>query len=432
MVMNGVPNGPINRYDPVIDSVLNNNIVVDSDHIQLCAGSDAERSAAPIRTTMDNNVFMSRRNKDMFTVYDDISGIDFSNNIIAEQITPPAATGFNAQPYYLTRNAQGLLSPSKQAIDVAGFKSLQLPVTKEQVGASFYQKSAAKVAFGSGRTTSVPPGMNTLVQAINESKPGDVLNLINGAEYLMTKLAVITHPLTITSNQGEKPILHSEKSNFFVIDNGGSLELDNLWLDGKYAPDSPGNSAIRTSRYSMNRNYSLVVRNCRVTNLDVNHSFQFLRVSMSTFADLIQISNTTMENISGSILSLNKETDDLGIYNVENLILRDNQFTDIQGAIIDIYRGGTDESTFGPIVTVENNRFARVGLGKRNKPEASMAFHGVQKLIVADSLWEDSAPVTLHLTNGEPITRFDNIVLKNSGKIRSNSDQYTATNIIYE
>jgi len=43
VIMNGVPNGPINRYDPVIDSIMDNNIVVDSDHIQLCAGSDEER-----------------------------------------------------------------------------------------------------------------------------------------------------------------------------------------------------------------------------------------------------------------------------------------------------------------------------------------------------------------------------------------------------
>ena len=47
VIMNGVPNGPINRYDPVIDSLMNNNIVIDSDHIQLCAGSDEERSAVP-------------------------------------------------------------------------------------------------------------------------------------------------------------------------------------------------------------------------------------------------------------------------------------------------------------------------------------------------------------------------------------------------
>ena len=77
VIMNGVPNGPINRYDPVIDSIMDNNIVVDSDHIQLCAGSDEERSAPPSGTSMHDNLFMTKTNLNPFTIYDDISGISF-------------------------------------------------------------------------------------------------------------------------------------------------------------------------------------------------------------------------------------------------------------------------------------------------------------------------------------------------------------------
>ncbi len=47
VMMNGVPNSPPNRYVPVIDSKVNNNTFINCDHIQLCAGSDAERSQAP-------------------------------------------------------------------------------------------------------------------------------------------------------------------------------------------------------------------------------------------------------------------------------------------------------------------------------------------------------------------------------------------------
>ena len=73
VIMNGVPNGPINRYDPVIDSLMNNNIVVDSDHIQLAAGADEERSAPPSSSSMQNNIIMTRMNLDPFTIYDDVS-----------------------------------------------------------------------------------------------------------------------------------------------------------------------------------------------------------------------------------------------------------------------------------------------------------------------------------------------------------------------
>ena len=51
-----------------------------------------------------------------------------------------------------------------------------------------------------------------------------------------------------------------------------------------------------------------------VTDLGVNHSFDFLKVYMSTFADSIEILNSEMTKITGSILSLDKETEDLGIY----------------------------------------------------------------------------------------------------------------------
>ena len=115
----------------------------------------------------------------------------------------------------------------------------------------------------------------------------------------------------------------------------------------------------------MNRNYSLALRDSKVTNLDVNHSFDFLKVYPSTFADSVEIVNTGMTNITGSILSLDKELDDLGIYNVENVTISGSKFTDIQGAVANLYRWGTDVSTLVPIVVVQNNVFSIVGLGLR-------------------------------------------------------------------
>ena len=432
VIMNGVPNGPINRYDPVIDSTMNNNILIDSDHIQLCAGSDEERSAPPSNSSMHNNILMSQTNLNPFTIYDDISGISFKGNIINEEAHTPITGGFESRSYSISENKHGLKVPDEALTKAIGFDEIKLPVTKEQSGADFYPKRELSAALQSGRTLFVEPGNNTILRAINESKPGDTLVLENAGKYLMTKLAVINHPLTIKSRPGDKPIIRSEKSNFFVIANGGALELENLWIDGRESPDIAGNSVIRTSRYSMNRNYSLRVRNCKVTDLDVNHSFNFFKVSMSTFADHIEISNTQMSNITGSILSLNKETDDLGIYNVENLTLRGNTFTDIDGAIADVYRGGTDESTFGPIVVVADNQFIRTGQGSRNKSGASLKFHGVQRLNISDSAWDSSAPLRLFLTNGEPLTIIDGVVMKNTGQIQSNSDQYQVKNVSYE
>jgi poly(beta-D-mannuronate) lyase len=181
----------------------------------------------------------------------------------------------------------------------------------------------------------------------------------------------------------------------------------------------------------MNRNYSLAVRNCKVSDLDVNHSFDFLKVYQNTFADSIEIVDTEMANVTGSILSLDKERDDLGIYNVENITIKNSTFTDIHKSVANIYRGGTDESTFGPIIVVEGNEFTNVGLGSRNKIGASLKFHGVQKLHISDSNWSDSAPLELFLTNGEPITVIEDVVMTDTPEIRANNDRYKTKNISY-
>lgn len=432
VIMNGVPNSPPNRYDQVVDSLMNNNIVVDSDYIQLCAGSDEERSATPIGSSMHDNIIMSTTNLDPFAVYDDISGISFEGNVLNDEADEPIGRGFSKAPYSVEENEHGLRVPARPLIDGIGFGEVRLPVTRDETGAGFYPKTDRVVEFRSGDTLSVGGGTDTILDALENSNPGDTLLLENGGEYLLTKYAYIRHPVTIRTETGDKALVRSEKASFFIVENGGALEVENLWMDGAASPDQPGNNVISTSRYSMNRNYSLAVRDSRVTNLDVNHTFDFLKVYRSTFADSIEILDTEMTNITGSILSLDKETDDLGIYNVENVSIRGSTFTNVQGSVANIYRGGTDESTFGPIVIVEGNEFTNVGLGSRNRSGASLKFHGVQRLQVSDSTWNASAPLDLHLTNGEPITVIRDVVMRDTGRIRANSDAYQTENIIYE
>ena len=432
VIMNGVPNGPINRYDPVVDSFVDNNIVVDSDHIQLCAGSDEERSAPPIGSSMHNNIIMTKTNFEPFTIYDDISGISFAGNVVNEEIDVPIENGFRKAPYSVTENENGLRVPAQSLIGEIEFGEVRLPVSKDETGASYYPKADKVVRFQSGDKLAVAAGTNTIVEALDNSKPGDILLLEAGGEYLLTKYAFISHPITIKTEDGDKAVIRSGKSSFFRIENGGALELEDLWIDGAESPDQAGNSVISTSKYSMNRNYSLAIRDSRVTNLDVNHTFDFLKVYKNTFANSIEILNTEMTNITGSILSLDKETEDLGIYNVENVSIKGSKFTDIQGSVANIYRGGTDESTFGPIVVIEGSAFTNTGLGSRNKAEASLKFHGVQKLHISDSTWSSSAPLDLHLTNGEPITVISDVVMKDTGQIRANSNDYELENVLYE
>ncbi|WP_143870283.1 polysaccharide lyase 6 family protein [Catenovulum sediminis] len=432
VIMNGVPNSPPNRYDPVIESTMNNNIVIDSDYIQLCAGADAERSAPPSSTEMQNNIIMGKHNLSPFTVFDDISGISFKGNVLNKDASNPIQSGFSSEPYSVRENQYGLRVPAQKLIDKIAFGEVKLPVTKAETGANFYPKQDRHVAFQSGQTLLVKAGTDTLVSALNRSQPGDTLVLENGGEYLLTRFANIQHPVTIMAKAGEKPIIRSEKPSFIVIENGGALEVENLWFDGAESPDYKGNSVIRTSRYSMNINYALSVRNVKVTDLNVNGFFYFFKAHPGTFADYIEILDSEMVNITGAILQLNKETDDLGVYSVENLTLSGNTFKDIKEEVATVYRGGTDESTFGPMVTVNNNRLINVGKGSTHRSGASMYFHGVQKLHIANTEWDNSAPLELYLTNGEPITLIEDIQLKNTPKIRANNTGYQLNNVTYK
>ena len=173
VIMNGVPNGPINRYDPVIDSLINNNIVINSDNIQLCAGSDGERSAVPTGSSMHNNIFMSTTTINPFTVYDDISGISFEGNVLNEEADVPIDRGFVKAPYSIAENEHGLLVPAKSLIDQIGFGQVKLPVLKrDRRGTS--TKNRPIFEFGAApRKTALPDRM--LTGPIKDQQPRDTL-----------------------------------------------------------------------------------------------------------------------------------------------------------------------------------------------------------------------------------------------------------------
>ncbi len=430
VIMNGVPNSPINRYNQVVDSYMDNNIVISSDYIQLCAGSDEERSATPIGSTFKNNLILGKTNPVPFTIYDDVSGIEFEGNMMNEEAEPPFNKGFEKVPLQLSQNENGLLVPSKELIDRIEFGEVKLPITKGEVGADYYQKGGNERTFNSGKTIQVPPGTNTLLDALARSESGDILELESGGEYLLTKYAFLKHPISIVTPSGEKAIIQSEKQSFFKIENGGALMFKNILFDGAESPDQAGNNVISTSKYSMTKNYALHIEDCEIRDMDKNHSFDFLKSYKHTFADSINIINTRMTNVTGAVITLDMETEDLGIYNAENIKIINSTFIDVKHEIANVYRGGTDESTFGPIMILRDVEISNSGKGQRNKIGAVLRFHGVQKLDLDNVKIIDSRGIDLYMTNGEPITKLSNITFTNSEGLKTNDEPYQSENII--
>ncbi|MEM8897254.1 MAG: polysaccharide lyase 6 family protein [Bacteroidota bacterium] len=428
VIMNGVPNSPLNRYFQVKDSEASDNSFIDCDYIQLCAGSDEERSATPENSVVNNNLIYNSQKDDVFTVYDDISGISFSNNVISPNI-PALNAGFEQKEIQFSRNEDGLLMP--EGVEGVGITEVTGRATEENTGVSWYPKSEEGIRFDYGKKISIKAGENTLFEAIKNSAPGDIIELEEAGEYLMTKSISFSHPITVQAKEGlsEKPLLLFERTTLFNIENGGSLSLKGIEVSGRESDDKPGNAVIRTSKYSMVHNYKLEIRDCVFKDLDVNHSFEVLKVFKNTFAESIIIEDSRFENISGSVLAMDKESDDIGIYNVENVEVRNSLFKDVGGAAINLYRGGRDESTFGPILRVDHCVFDEVGKDKRNATDASLAIHGVQDALIENSIFNESKPLRMHLVVGEPVIKILNNNLYNSGRIISNDPAYQTSNL---
>ncbi len=432
VIMNGVPNSPLNRYGQVKNSEASGNTFINCDYIQLCAGSDKERTATPESTLIANNVFYNKDKTDVFTIYDDISGITFKNNLLSPGIKAFQKDGFIQKALSFERNKDGLLMPKGNS--GMGMKYNGEIATPENTGVSWYPRKEEEQLFNTGNTIPVKAGENTLADAIKNSKAGDIIELQDAGEYLMTKSIDILHPLSIKMAQGlsAKPVLKFRRSSLFNIENGGALSLNGITVSGKEADDKPGNAVIRTSRYSMNRNYKLFIDNCDFKEMDVNYAFDLLKVFQNTFADSIVLKNSSFANLSGSVLALNKELDDFGIYNAENVIIENCVFKEIGETVLNLYRGGSDESTFGPMLIIEKSTFEKVGMDKHNSIAASIYLHGVQLANVQNNLFKDSRPVKLHMTNGDPVTNIVNCQFENTPKIIANDAPFYTQNLNYK
>jgi poly(beta-D-mannuronate) lyase len=392
-IMNGVPSSPLNRYVPVKESKVLNNTFVDCSHVELGAGNDKERSEAPQTTLVKDNLFYTTKTPQHFGIYADLSGIIFENNVANKPTEFPAKTGFTVQKVNLLTQKNG----TKEVEESIGAKLTNTVPTRENTGVKWYPKSP--VSNQKLKAVRIKAGLNTLADAVASSSAGAVIQLSAGS-YSSTKIIPIAHPITIRGEKGT--VITFETTNLFAIENGGSLRLENVDIDGKLSMDSPLNAVIATSKYAMNKNYSLFIENCTFSNLNVNNAFNVLKVSASTFADTISLKNSTFSKISGSVLGLDKETEDMGLYNAEAVIVENCSFSDIDGVAFSLYRGGTDESTIAGSLVIDHCDFRNVGLGKRNTTKTALKLHGLQHTEIKNSRFTDSQGINMVLIVGEP------------------------------
>ena len=421
-VMNGVPNSKINRYHQVENALVENNSLINVAHVQLAAGSDAERSAVPINSTIQNNLIYNENSQQPFTLFDDVSGITFQGNVANTVAHDKLSSGISQQKIALKRADNGLLYAVNDELANKGASKQLSPIKKSATGPSWYAKKDSLVAFESGKTINVPATDDALFNAVLAANDGDVLLLADG-KYDVRKMIDVNKTLSIKAQHQGQAKITFQRSTLFQISDGGSLSIDGLDFSGSNSPDSSGNSLVRSKKWGMVDNFRFVMRNSKVSALDINHSFHFFDSGNGAFADYIELTDNHFTNITGDLLRLNKEIEDLGIYNAEYVILKNNTFDNVQGALVNLYRGGSDESTFGPHFEMNNNTVRNSSNGKRNKAGSSIYLHGVQVTNIENNIFDNSAIVVIEHTVGEPKTAVKNNTF-NKTKVPSVTELY--------
>jgi poly(beta-D-mannuronate) lyase len=200
----------------------------------------------------------------------------------------------------------------------------------------------------------------------------------------------------------------------FLIKNKGSLSLTNLNLSAT-ALSTKALAATDTTASSEHFNFKM--KNVAAKNL--SGCAALFEAAKSTFADSIVIENcefTTMNN--GIILA--DEKDNKGYYNAEKLRIAYNTFKNGKGVLLNIYRGGNDESTLGPNLAFVNNKISDYN---SNGESPLVDLTGVQKTKISANTFTNCASGST-LIQYKDVVRARHFIAKNvlvnSGSINKN------------
>jgi poly(beta-D-mannuronate) lyase len=181
--------------------------------------------------------------------------------------------------------------------------------------------------------------------------------ILTGDEYIFHRPLQVAGKVKFSSTRTAFINFHTVPGlvNLFEIKNGGSLALEGLKLDGS---DVKALHIVSNDSTGPSNHFNFSMRACSLRYFNRNYGCEnLLYVYKSSVADSIIMNNCHFENNAINLLVLNNEKDNKGYYNAEKIRLVKNAFINNKGFILDIYRGGNDESTLGPDLLLEENSF---------------------------------------------------------------------------
>ena len=446
-IMNGVPNSPAYRYLPVRDAVVANNTFINCTPFSLCEGSDSERSVAPANVYIFKNVFANNQDSILYHVFDKTDSIYFANNLVSQSINQSLLEGFDknrVDTSIAAFQANPLSINNPKDILPESFKKQTAQRLKNgfPTSAGFNDWAFYKEIIGDGDPCF--PGMGANWKPYCDTTTE---KFITGKEYRQVKCAtaediynvlkmgipytyiiltgtsyLFTHPIyTSTENFFLYTPLKSDISfkttahlpSLFVIHSGSDVRFSNvkLNLNGCNVDNLISMDTNRSCEH-----ISFAMYDCTIQNLKTNN---FLLAPKYSILDEVNISGCHFANNICDIFTFNKETDNVGYYNVEHLRIGNCSFVN-KGSIINLYRGGKDESTMGPNLLFKDNY-----LENCTNDSSLINLFGVQVSKITNNKFINSNPDKTLISYGDNVRArhlLENNTFTNSGSIKT--DKY--------
>lgn len=337
-VMNAVPNSLPNRYCQVVNVKMYRNTFVDCSNIEFGTGKDLERTLAPEDVIFANNIIINKELNKPYIAIDDVSGVLFEGNKV-QLVQDYSAPGFTTEKVKVPE------LPSDAAI-------------RKDKGASWFTNQVVSSSVKAHKEYNVAPGAD-LSKVIKSADAGSVITLEKGT-YPIQCAMFIDKPLTIRAADGtNKPLVRfngDKPDNMVTIANGGELSIMDIAFDGVLEPGKALARAGISTAVDMIQPYTLTVDGCEFRNFGEGGFFA-IKGTKATFAKSVTIKNCFFGDLSGDAINYAAEKDDIGRYNADDMLIENCAFHRLLGLPINIYRGGSDESTAGPYVTVRNCNF---------------------------------------------------------------------------
>jgi poly(beta-D-mannuronate) lyase len=404
-IMNGVPNSPANRYFGVSDAVIANNSFYDCTPISFCEGKSEERSLQPKNVQFINNLFYTKSDTTVYHIYDDMSGIHLSNNLVSRDIKKKYINGFNGANVQVEKNGDAVIPKAISKSEFSITDSLQELITNKlnkplsaavgyeakgnfsQVVENAYTHCGAKwftnkpdsetmlhVNCNSAQAIANTLGKNTIKQLTIH---------LTGNDYVFSQSIPLDENVIFTTNKTAKNKVVNFKStvdlNFlFEIKGNYNLKIQGLNIDAA----NLHTKVFITSDTSGSCNHSnFTMQNSSFSNLKGT----ILKAAKSSLLDSILVSDCTFLNGAGLLFDLYDENDKKGYYNVEKMKFLNNTISNHAGPILAMLRSGKDESTLGPWVQIVNNKFTNI----MDESKSLILLNGVQYSFIENNIFNN-------------------------------------------